>query len=256
MGKNKLKKFAEMKAFANVVQPENSGVATTPHALKGRWNELFFKNGNPIVLELGCGKGEYTVELARRYKNRNFIGVDIKGARMWAGAKIALEEKIENAGFLRTRIEFVSRFFSAGEVDSVWLTFPDPQMKSTKKRLCSSFFLERYRSFVKDRGRIMLKTDSRFLYLYTLSLVELNKLRVVARVDDIYGGVGERNVAAAIEPLLQIPTAYESLWRQRGLGIKFLAFELPSSGDLEEPAEEPEFDEYRSTKRRNEIGGK
>lgn len=245
MGKNKLRKFAEMEGFCNVVQPEGSGIGAGPHELQGRWGAAFFGNANPIVLELGCGKGEYTVELARRYGDYNFIGVDIKGARMYTGAKQALEEGLKNVGFLRTRIEFIGRFFARDEVSAVWLTFPDPQMKMATKRLSSSYFLERYRGFVRDGGLVLLKTDSMFLYRYTRSVVELNGLEVVADMADIDSGVPEE-----WGELLRIRTAYEALWRSRGIGIHFLAFALRQDGELREPEREPERDDYRSNRHR------
>lgn len=241
VSKNKLRKFAEMESFANVVQPSGSGVGMEPHELRGRWGERFFGNSNPIVLELGCGKGEYAVELARRYPDYNFVGVDIKGARMYTGARQAIEEGLLNVGFLRTRIEFIGRFFDCDEVRAIWLTFADPQMKQATKRLTSSFFLNRYRGFLIDGGLVLLKTDSLFLYRYTQSLVKLNALEVAADAEDI------DQYAGTFGEVLSIRTAYEQLWRSRGLTIHFLAFRLPREGELREPDEEPERDDYRST---------
>ena len=159
MAKGKLAKFAEMETFSNVFQYPYSVIDEVPFDMKGRWREDYFKNNNPIVLELGCGKGEYAVGLAKMFPNVNFIGVDIKGARMWTGAKAALEQKLNNVAFLRTNIEIIDRFFAPGEVQEIWLTFSDPQMKNARKRLTSTFFLERYRKFVDDGALIHLKTD-------------------------------------------------------------------------------------------------
>ena len=143
--------------------------------MKGNWAKHFFHNENPVILELGCGKGEYTVQLAEKYPEINFIGVDIKGARMYNGAKQALEKGLKNVAFLRTNIEIINRFFGENEVAEIWLTFPDPQMKKTRKRLTSTFFLENYRQFLKPDGIIHLKTDSNFQFTYTSELVHLNE---------------------------------------------------------------------------------
>lgn len=163
MGKGKLAKFADMERYENVFQYPFSVADNVPFEMKGRWREMYFKNDNPIVLELGCGKGEYTVGLAKLFPNINFIGVDIKGARMWTGATQALEEGLKNVAFLRTNIEIIDRFFAPGEVSEIWLTFSDPQMKNPRKRLTSTFFMNRYRHFLKDGGVVHLKTDSNFL---------------------------------------------------------------------------------------------
>ena len=164
MSKGKLAKFADMEAFENVFQYPYSVVDDVPFEMKGKWREMYFHNDNPIVLELGCGKGEYTVELAKLYPEMNFIGVDIKGARMWTGAKKAIEEGQKNVAFLRTNIEIIDRFFVQDEVQEIWLTFSDPQMKNPRKRLTSTYFMNRYRHFLVDGGIIHLKTDSNFLF--------------------------------------------------------------------------------------------
>ena len=176
MSKGKLQKFAEMETFSNVYQFPYSTLKDTEFAMRGRWREDCFHNQSPIVLELGCGKGEYTVGLAKLYPNVNFIGVDIKGARMHTGAKQALDEGLPNAAFLRTNIEIIDRFFAPGEVQEIWLTFSDPQMKNPHKRLTSTFFMERYRRFLADGGVVHLKTDSNFLFTYTTYMVERNRL--------------------------------------------------------------------------------
>ena len=171
MGKGKLAKFAEMETFSNVFQYPYSVVDNVPFEMQGHWREMYFKNNHPIVLELGCGKGEYTVELARLYPEMNFIGVDIKGARMWTGAKQALEAGLKNVAFLRTNIEIIDRFFGKDEVNEVWLTFSDPQMKNPRKRLTSTFFLNRYRKFLVNEGIMHVKTDSNFLFTYTTYMI-------------------------------------------------------------------------------------
>ena len=167
MSKNKLSKFADMERYPHVFQAPGVATDTTPFALKGRWHEDFFHNNNPIVLELGCGRGEYTVGLGKLFPNKNFIGVDIKGARMWTGATESLNEGMTNVAFLRTHIEFIERFFAPGEVAEIWLTFSDPQMKKVTKRLTSTYFMQRYRRFLQDNGIVHLKTDSNFLFTYT-----------------------------------------------------------------------------------------
>ena len=211
--------------------------------MQGRWCEDFFHNNNPIVLELGCGKGEYTVELARLYPDMNFIGVDIKGARMWTGATQALNERLTNVAFLRTNIEIIDRFFSKDEVQEIWLTFSDPQMKNPRKRLTSTFFMNRYRRFLVDNGIIHLKTDSNFLFTYTSLMVERNALPTVFRTEDLYH---DERMDEQTRKILSIQTYYESMWLARGLNIKYLKFHLPHEGALEEPNVEIELDDYRS----------
>jgi tRNA (guanine-N7-)-methyltransferase len=209
--------------------------------MRGHWREQYFKNDNPIVLELGCGKGEYTVGLAKRYPQMNFIGVDIKGARMWTGATQALQEGLKNVAFLRTNIEIIDCFFAPGEVQEIWLTFSDPQMKNPRKRLSSTYFMERYRRFLTDNGIIHLKTDSNFLATYTNYMVERNQLPVDLKTNDLYKETNEAFAEAA-----SIQTYYESMWLARGLNIKYLKFHLPQEGALEEPDIEIELDDYRS----------
>ena len=187
MGKGKLAKFADMETYENVFQSPYSVVEHVPFEMKGHWHEQYFHNDHPIVLELGCGKGEYTVELAKLYPEMNFIGVDIKGARMWTGATQALNEGLKNVAFLRTNIEIIDRFFAEDEVQEIWLTFSDPQMKNPRKRLTSTYFMERYRHFLVDGGIIHLKTDSNFLFTYTRYMVEKNHLPVLESTEDLYG---------------------------------------------------------------------
>ena len=247
MSKGKLQKFAEMETFPNVFQFPYSAMADNkPFAMKGAWRSDYFHNDNPIVLELGCGKGEYTVGLARLFPNVNFIGVDIKGARMHQGAKQALEEKLPNVAFLRTNIEIIDRFFDNDEVQEIWLTFSDPQMKNPRKRLSSTYFLQRYRHFLTDGGIVHLKTDSNFLFTYTSLMVEHNKLPLVFKTDDLYHTEG---IDEATRQILGIQTYYESQWIERGLNIKYLKFHLPKASELEESDVEIPLDEYRSYKR-------
>ncbi|MBQ2129980.1 MAG: tRNA (guanosine(46)-N7)-methyltransferase TrmB [Prevotella sp.] len=243
MGKGKLQKFAEMETFPNVFQYPFSVIEEKPFDMKGKWHQDYFNNNNPIVLELGCGKGEYTVELARLYPDMNFIGVDIKGARMWTGAKMALEEKLTNVAFLRTNIEIIDRFFDKDEVQEIWLTFSDPQMKNPRKRLTSSYFMERYRRFLVDKGIVHLKTDSFFLYTYTSLMVQANNLPLLFCTDDLYHTEG---LDDATQKILSIQTYYESMWIERGLNIKYIKYQLPHEGLLQEPDVEIPLDDYRS----------
>jgi tRNA (guanine-N7-)-methyltransferase len=241
MSKGKLAKFADMETYENVFQYPFSVVSEVPFDMRGHWNEQYFKNNNPIVLELGCGKGEYTVGLAKRYPHMNFIGVDIKGARMWTGATLALQEGLKNVAFLRTNIEIIDRFFAPNEVQEIWLTFSDPQMKNPRKRLSSTFFMERYRRFLKGNGIIHLKTDSNFLFTYTNYMVDHNQLPVELKTNDLYKQEDQVYSEAA-----SIQTYYETMWLARGLNIKYIKFHLPHEGVLEEPNVEIELDDYRS----------
>jgi len=229
MGKDKLRKFAENLTFDNLVQPEFDDIFNRDHPLKGRWGADFFGAkspriaANPLVLELGCGKGEYTVGLAAARADSNFLGVDIKGARMWRGAKTATELGMANVGFLRTRIEFIGSFFGPGEVSELWITFPDPQLKKgrEKKRLTSPLFLERYARFLAEGGSVNLKTDSRELHDYTLRVAEANSLPVEVASADIYGdGLVEKI------PTLGIKTTYERRFLAEGKPITYLRFGL------------------------------
>ena len=251
MSKGKLQKFAEMETFKNVFQYPYSVISEVPFTMKGHWRKQYFHNDNPIVLELGCGKGEYTVGLARMYPNINFIGVDIKGARIYTGAKQALEENLPNVAFLRTSIEIIDRFFGQDEVQEIWLTFSDPQMKNVHKRLTSTFFMNRYRHFLINNGLIHLKTDSNFLFTYTTYMVEKNNLPVLLRTEDLYHTDGLDDLTREI---LGIHTYYENQWIERGLSIKYMKFELPHAGELVEPDVEIELDDYRSYKRTKRSG--
>ncbi len=238
MSKNKLAKFEEMKSFDNVVQAPYYLVKDENFYLYGSWAKIFFKNNNPIVLEIGCGKGEYALALAEKNPGKNYIGIDIKGARLWKGAKTALEKQLKNVAFLRTNIEIIDRFFATDEVEAVWLTFPDPQMKKTRKRLTSTFFLEKYRRILIPSGIIHLKTDSKFQYLYTINLLHLNGFEILAETPDLYA-------SKFINETLNIKTFYEKQWLSRGIPVKYLSFRI-NNNELKEPEIEIEKDDYRS----------
>ena len=252
MGKGKLAKFAEMAQNPLVVECPMAAVMQEEFPLRGRWHEDFFHNQNPIVLELGCGRGEYTVGLGRQIPEKNFIGVDIKGARMWTGAKDALQSGMKNVGFLRTNIEFIHRFFAPDEVSEIWLTFSDPQMKKVTKRLTSTYFLERYRNFLIDGGLIHLKTDSNFLFTYTEEMLKANGIEPEFKTRDLYKvspSQGDLEGTAS-----SIQTYYESMWRARGIDIKYLCFRLRHGAPLVEPDVEIPLDEYRSYSRDKRSG--
>lgn len=240
-----------METFHNVFQcgaremVEDSPVV----AMRGKWHEEYFHNDNPIVLELGCGRGEYTVGLAAHNPNKNYIGIDIKGARMWAGAKQAELAGMKNVAFLRTNIEMLTHFFAPNEVAEIWITFPDPQMKKATKRLTSTFFMQRYRQLLQQDGLIHLKTDSPFLYTYTQAMVKENGYPLLVDTSDLYNteqssGVGSRE--SDIEEARALQTHYEHQWLDRGLTIKYLCWELPAEPSLIEPEIEIEKDTYRS----------
>ena len=245
MGKNKLKKFAEMETFHNVFQPPYDP------ELAGHWRDHYFHNENPVVLELGCGRGEYTVGLAERYPEKNFIGVDIKGARIWAGAKEAEIKELKNVAFLRTNIEFITEFFAAGEVDEIWITFCDPQMKKATKRLTSTYFMQRYHRIVKPGGLIHLKTDSPFLYTYTTEMLRLNPYPVVAQTDDLYAD--SLDSIDVFRDARALQTHYEKQWLDRGMKIKYIDWRLDPLARWEEPAIEIEKDTYRSYGRNYQV---
>ena len=212
-----------------------------PHA--GKWNGDVFANAAPIVLELGCGRGEYTVGLAKSEPQRNFIGIDIKGARMWTGARRVEEEQISNAAFLRCEIENIGHFFAPGEVDELWITFPDPQMQKVRKRLTSTRFLNLYRTILRPDGIVNLKTDSPFLYEYTRRLVGINGFEVLACTDNLYE-------SGLVDPVTSIKTYYEQQWLSGAKKIKLISFRLPAGGDLQEPqADDIPRDDYRAIPR-------
>lgn len=257
MGHDKLRKFAENETFSCLLQPDASSVLDKTeadnslrlkdHPIKGHWNERMFVAARPIVLELGCGKGEYTIDLSRREPSLNYVGVDIKGARLWKGAKFATENHLPNVAFLRTRIEFIESFFAPGEVSEIWLTFSDPQLKSENCRLTSPLFLERYRKFLQKGGIVHLKTDSRFLYEYSKAVAECNNLRILAATADLYGtgrqdlsGCALESVAgqSAVDALFEVRTFYESMFMAQGYKITYLSFSI----DHEGPYLHPDFD--------------
>jgi len=232
MGKDKLRKFAENKTFDCLVQPMTSEVLGIDYRLKGHWNEDFFKASRPLVLELGCGKGDYTVALARREPASNYIGIDIKGARLWKGAKYVTENKIPNAGFLRTRIDFIESLFAQDEVSEIWITFADPQIGREKKRLTSPMFLERYRKFLRPGGIVRLKTDSRYLHEYTKALAVQNSLEILASTNDLYS---EERGGVFPDSLFEVQTFYEKHFIAQGYPITYLAFRLDKEGSIESP---------------------
>lgn len=232
MGKNKLERWTELNTFSNVIQPvlgdlkaDDSGELTVKdHPVKGKWNSEIFGNRNPLVLELGCGRGEYTIGLATRFPGKNFIGVDIKGARLWRGAKTSNEKKMGNAAFLRTRIEFINAFFCEDEIDEIWITFPDPHpgTRNANKRLTSPWYLNSYRSLIKDNGLIHLKTDNSELYRFTRQVALKNGLEILFDTDDLYG-------SDLSDDILAIKTHYEQIFLKQGLTINFLSFRMPKN---------------------------
>lgn len=221
-----------MENFERVFQPPFEEVYQNNYFLKGIWTQEVFKNENPLVLELGCGKGEYTVALAGMHPGKNFLGIDIKGARIWKGARAINEKAIRNAAFLRTRIEFIESFFIKDEIEEIWITFPDPQLKKrrNKKRLTGSRFLNHYRKFLKDNGIIHLKTDNEALFQYTRSVAVENGLEIVAETRDLH----KSNL---LNETLSIQTFYESQYLKEGKSILYIAFRLPSGRVITEPVE-------------------
>jgi tRNA (guanine-N7-)-methyltransferase len=221
MGKDKLRRFALMKGFSNVFEPE-VGVESD---LKGKWRSEVFKNDNPIVLELGCGKGEYSLGLANHFPDKNFIGVDIKGARMYIGAKEALEQSKTNVTFLRMKIDFIHEYFSENEVDEIWLTFSDPQPKKPRKRLSSPIFIERYRRILKPGGIVHMKTDSDILFEYTEEQITEQKYNCLELTWDLYGSLPE-TIDPVTREIFHIKTHYEQLFTARGSVIKYCKFQI------------------------------
>lgn len=220
MGKNKLARFAENLTFDNFFQPNYEDIKNG-FVLKGKWRSDFFKNNNPIILELGCGKGEYSVGLAKRYPEKNFIGIDIKGARMWRGCKTSNDDNMNNIAFLRTRIELIEFYFDEYEVDEIWVTFPDPQPRRIKenKRLTSPPFLARYANILKTDGIVHLKTDAFILYLYTLEVIEEYKHKILISTNDLYNSGIEDDV-------MGIQTFYEQMFLEQGKRINYIKFQL------------------------------
>jgi len=219
--KNKLKRFRENESFSNVYQPTREEVVDN-YTLKGKWNKEVFKNDNPIVLELGCGKGEYTIGLAKRFPDKNFIGIDIKGARFWRGAKTSVDEALNNVAFVRIQIELIEFIFGAGEVDEIWITFPDPQIKykRTKHRLTNTDFLKRYKNILKPEGTVNLKTDSEFMHGYTLGLLHGEGHDVLYANHNVYRNEG------APEEVIGIQTFYESQYLEQNKPITYIKFKI------------------------------
>ena len=247
MGHDKLRKFAENETFKCLLQPSAAEALADgffnlrDHEIKGHWNERMFDAPRPIVLELGCGKGEYTIDLALRNPGFNYIGVDIKGARLWKGAKYATQNHLGNVAFLRTRIEFITAYFAPGEVSEIWLTFSDPQFRSENSRLTSPLFLERYRSFMKPGGIVHLKTDSMFLHQYSRAVAACNGLQVLGCTEDLYGTPREAlpMPAETVGALYEVQTFYEKMFLEQGYKITYLSFVIDHDG----PFIHPDFDE-------------
>ncbi|MDR0688054.1 MAG: tRNA (guanosine(46)-N7)-methyltransferase TrmB [Prevotellaceae bacterium] len=227
MGKNKLARFRENETFALLHQPAFADLFRGDFELKGRWHRDFFGNENPIVLELGCGRGEYTVEMARLFPDKNFIGIDVKGARLWRGAKAATEEGRRNVAFVRTRIEVITSLFAPGEVSEIWITFPDPQPSRARKRLCSPMFLNRYAKILAPQGVVHLKTDSRMLHEYAKAVLAASGVAPLQSAADLY--------AEGVDAVLSIKTAYEEIFISEGYPITYLKFLLPQGKALVEP---------------------
>ena len=219
MGKNKLQRFAENETFKHLFQPSPKEMLTNDFFLKGKWNSDYFKNNHPIILEVGCGKGEYTVGLARKYKNKNFIGIDIKGSRLWRGSKTVKEENMKNVAFIRNKVEFSTSFFSENEISEIWITFPDPQIKKIKKRLTSARFLKMYSEILNSKGIIHLKTDSVLMHEFTKEIIKINKLETVFETNDLYNS----EISGEVK---EIKTFYEQIFLEEGLKITYLQFKL------------------------------
>jgi len=247
MGHDKLRKFAENETFSCLLQPssrellEDGFFNLKDHPVKGRWRERMFPQGAPdapVVLELGCGKGEYTIDLALRNPGSDYIGVDIKGARLWKGAGYATREHLVNVAFLRTRVEFITAFFAPGEVSEIWLTFSDPQFRSENSRLSSPLFLERYRSIMKPGGIVHLKTDSMFLHQYTRAVCAVNALKIISCTEDLYGS-SDDSVPAEVR---EVQTFYEKMFRSQGYPITYLSFVIDRDGPYLAPGDPDDFD--------------
>jgi len=229
LGKKKLSRFRELESLERVFQPPLEEIFRLDYHLKGRWCREVFGNDHPLILELGCGKGEYTVGLARNYPQKNFVGLDIKGARIWTGARTAHDEGLSNVAFLRTRIDFINSFFARDEIDEIWITFPDPQEKRRrlKKRLPGAYFLNIYRAFLKDGGKVHLKTDNFQLYKDTLELVRKNDLPLEQYSTDVYNEAWSHEVVS-------IQTYYERSFLAKGTKINYLCFRLPAGKEIRE----------------------
>jgi tRNA (guanine-N7-)-methyltransferase len=229
VAKHKLAQWKELGTFRNVIQPEAGVPLGKDHPVKGKWRSDIFNNENPVILELGCGKGEYTIGLSERFPQNNYIGLDIKGARMWRGAKTAHEKELLNTAFLRTRIEFINAFFAVDEVDEIWITFPDPHpvRRNSNKRLTCPWFLNNYRNFLRNNGIIHLKTDNQDLYTYTKGIVEKNRLEIISDANDLYAD-------KPADAILFIRTHYENIFLKEGRKICYLSFRLDKNREVED----------------------
>jgi tRNA (guanine-N7-)-methyltransferase len=225
MAKRKLQRFADVATMPFVVEPPIEMVLNNNSPIKGNWRKDMFKNDHPIVLELGCGKGEYAVAMGKKYPNKNYIGVDIKGARIWYGASTVREEKIKNVAFLRTRIDYCTYFFEENEVDEIWLTFSDPQRKRPRKRLTSKIFVDRYKEFLKPGGLVHLKTDSSLLFASTLEQIELQGYELLEKSWDLYGEMID-NLDQDTQEILNVKTHYEQIFTDKGFDIKYVKFKI------------------------------
>lgn len=228
MGKNKHKRFAENKTFSHLFQPSPQEMFEKDFHLKGKWNTEFFKNQNPIVLEVGCGKGEYTTGLAEKNSDKNYIGIDIKGPRLWKGSKTVQETGMKNVAFIRNKVEFLKSFFAENEISEIWITFPDPQKRKLKKRLTSARFLEIYSGIMNPGGIINLKTDSVLMFKFTNEIIKLNKLNLIYSTDNLYDSDQDNE-------LTQIKTYYEQAFLKEGLKITYIKFSLNIAGPYENP---------------------
>jgi tRNA (guanine-N7-)-methyltransferase len=225
MGHNKLKKFAEVTGFSNVFEPPGAEKRNDVFPLKGRWNEDYFKNNNPITLELGCGRGEYAIALAGLFPDRNYIGMDIKGARVWKGAKTALAENLKNIAFVRSRIDFIETYFASNEINEIWIPFPDPQPNKPKKRLVSEMFVNRYRNIAPKGIVVHLKTDNSELYLYSMEQVKEHNYPLLVNSEDVYSD-SEKLGAERFSLLTTIQTYYEKLFLGQGKKIHYVEFSI------------------------------
>ncbi|UKN03555.1 tRNA (guanosine(46)-N7)-methyltransferase TrmB [Paracrocinitomix mangrovi] len=225
MPKKKLIRFEDIKTMDWVVEPTMEEIKNKQFPLKGKWAKEIFKNDSPIVLELGCGKGEYAVGMGRKFPDKNFLGVDIKGARIWYGANTVREEKMSNVAFLRTRIDFIESFFAPNEISEIWLTFSDPQPRKPRKRLTSKLFIDRYRKFLKPGGIVHLKTDSSWLFASTLEQIDEHQYELISKSWDLYGELVE-NLDVDTREILEIKTHYEQIFSEKGHDIKYVKFRI------------------------------
>jgi len=235
MAKNKHKRFAENETFSHLFQPSAQEMFEGDFHLKGKWNSNFFKNNNPIVLEVGCGKGDYTTALAEQNLDKNYIGIDIKGPRLWKGSKIAYEKEMKNVAFIRNKVEFLNSFFEKGEISEIWITFPDPQRRKLKKRLTSARFLEIYSNILNYDGAINLKTDSILMHEFTKRIIELNNLETFFFTDNLYS-------LSINNELTQIQTYYEKKFLQQGMNITYIKFTTGNKNKFINPVHESKME--------------